>query len=793
MPITTFVPMSNTLVTMPTASTSTAIVTTTVYETIQSAAAAAQVSSTVIGMSASAYASATPIQLFKQVTNIYNHAQNQHLDLAQLADVTPALKYILGLLVVGGVGAGVAAWSCMPAEDVPPGEDPQTWRQKLNYAWRFLKDAVHENEQLRMDIAHAHQQLELAQQAIDDAEADANLALDAVNKRDKDISLLRKQCKAYKEAIDGSDQFQHLSDQLINERPESARLRAAYHKEVIDGRNKFRNVYRQLADERAESARLRKDNRQLEDSEMDLDIKLHTTQISEERLRYEKKQALSRLNTAHQDLATLRKQLGDVDGECTKLNTALGEARDESNELKHRLQVQLDEKEELCNRFSQAESKTDSLLEQIQTLKTEINAMKEQDTTMLEYDLGGELEEAHKRAGGLRCMLDEKDAVLKQKDAALEEKNAALEKARAYIADLEKVNAEQKDLVNQYEDELVVSDKEHNEKVEKLKNMLTTAVADRDAEREKLKDFNAETQPPLLTATSSGSRKRLSSPTGNSHAHKSPLLDVAPSALSSVLQGTNDQEFMVQTGGPSPPQHHERASQSLVSSFTDHAHQQDSQAPGTPFMPTSQDLNASSPPPSTVPDDTPSKKRRRASERESVGNADQELILPPIKRSFMINLRKSDPTSVTNEADIDAESSLPSSQVPFLDFANAPTLRRPDEGESTAANQAPASTVPVPATPATTCRGSRLPLPSATPCRRSARVTNKPQSYNEGALAAQSSPMKAGESLDAAAAAAASSQQSDERARTRAGSPTKSPVKAGAKVSPKKPTGVKKR
>lgn len=806
---------------MPTDSTSTVTATTTIFKTITTAADAPQTFSTVNGISTSAYASAAPSQLFNQVTNIYSHqAQSHSAIFPRLLSISTALKCALGALVVGGVTAAVV-WHRISPEDVSVGEDPRTWKDKLEYACRFLKDTAAENGRLREAIDLANQRLARAQEVVNEADAERDEAWLDYDKQEDTIEKLEL-VRVYEVRV--------------------------YDKEVEDEQKKRRQLARQL----------KKEIEDRESSEMNFDIQFATMQASEKRLQNEKDQAVSQLDTAHKDLKALRKQLGDVRSERDNLSRALGEARNEPNALKEQLQLKLGEQKKLRDWVEHAEAKANELVEQIQVLQNEINTLKGQDVNMYDYDLDGELEETHQHADGLQGILQQQYDIIERKDAALEQRDAALRHARqhadrlqsmleqknniivqknadlqqkdmeaqkASIAELEKFNAEQKNL----EDKLAAIATELDEerlkrenleaRTEKLTDTLMDTVAERDEERHRRESVEAEVerltallslptpqhpQPRLnlrrssqgatilsednSEATSCGSQKNLPVTMCTSNAHKSPFLDIPPSLSTSVLQATNGEETTVQTGDPSSSQHQEQAGHSLTGFFISHAIQQGFQAPGTPVVSASQDMAASSPQASTVSEDTPSKKRPRAQEGESLNEDDS----PRIKRSRRIAPRKSIPATITNEAEKDAESSLSSSQVPVLDLTNIPTFLHPNAGQAAVAqNSAPA--LPVPATPAAaTRRTSRLPVaptPTTAASGRSRRTNVKPHNYNEAVLTARFSPEKAGE----LPAPAASSQQSDRRARARAGSPTTSTAKGGRKASPSKSAGVKKR
>lgn len=748
MPATTFTAASNTLTTMSGAGASTDATTTILYNNIQAATQVAEASSTANGISASAYASAAPTHIFNQVKNMYTNCPNLRNGGAMpLPGMSLALKCVIGVCIVDG--CATAVYRRIAPADVPPDENPQTWQQKLDHAWEFLNKAAAENEQLREDMAHALEEIGPAKQAGANAASKSGLTMWNNRNEDKYISTLETQCHVYDKELKGWRNEARQLRILIDQQPDLAQ---------------------QLIDSQAETAHLRGVNLQLENEKNDLQM--------------------------------------DYDIYYAELETKLKNEKDE--------------------------------------VVAQLNAAKEGSD-----DMNGELEEAHQHADRLHYLLEQSVAIM-------EKKKTALKKAQTDIMELEKINAEQKDLGEQYEEELVASKQDHDDKVNQLKgqvkttatdlneafkkhtkyedkikeltDLLNSAAADRDDERKKSKKLEDEVARLTELATTASSERdeerkkskdleeqvseleaRLSAPSPSpqhsqrgldltqslerastpsassfkasssaskkllsasvaSHAHKSPLLDVPPSALSSLLQATNAQETTIGAGESSSSQHHE-ATHSPASSFMGQVTHQDPPIAATPIISASQEqLNSS---PSNSPsDNTPSKKRARAPETGPeagpVSDDGKELC---VKRTRVLaSPRKRDSPSPppTNEDTMeDTVSAISSSQVPTLDLANKPTFPRPDTARVPTTSQDSAPSFHVPAPPASpTRRTSRLPVVAATPAaevspsRRSTRTaTQKYGSYNESAMIRASSPVKDAEVP--ASAVAASSQQSE--------------------------------
>jgi hypothetical protein len=100
--------------------------------------------------SASSLASAVPLHPMNQAADLFERAPKGTF--TKLLPLLAALKCELGVMVVFGIGAAMKPF---PVENVPPGEDPRTWRQKATFAYNFLKNGAKDNEQLRRSIREA--------------------------------------------------------------------------------------------------------------------------------------------------------------------------------------------------------------------------------------------------------------------------------------------------------------------------------------------------------------------------------------------------------------------------------------------------------------------------------------------------------------------------------------------------------------------------------------------------------------------------------------------------------------
>jgi hypothetical protein len=105
-----------------------------------------------------------PADLMDLVTRLYTKAP-KFRRFRNIAHMSPALTVLLGAAVAAGGVVALSKWLPGIIEHPPPGEDQGGWREKLNHVERFLKNTARENEQLRKDIAKAHEERDQARQA----------------------------------------------------------------------------------------------------------------------------------------------------------------------------------------------------------------------------------------------------------------------------------------------------------------------------------------------------------------------------------------------------------------------------------------------------------------------------------------------------------------------------------------------------------------------------------------------------------------------------------------------------
>jgi hypothetical protein len=151
--------------------------------------------------SASSLASAVPLHLMNQAADLFERAPKGTF--TKLSPLLAALKCGLGLMIVFGIGAAMKRF---PVENVPPGEDPRTWRQKATFAYNFLKNPAEDNEQLRRSIREAQEEIETERKAKREDAKIQKMTIDklrlglknerAEHRKDKDVQ------KTIQEAVD---------------------------------------------------------------------------------------------------------------------------------------------------------------------------------------------------------------------------------------------------------------------------------------------------------------------------------------------------------------------------------------------------------------------------------------------------------------------------------------------------------------------------------------------------------------------------------------------------------------
>lgn len=147
---------STSLLSAPATSVATTTVTKVVTKTVREAAHTSfYAASKHWHVSTSALASGLPVHLVNQVTDLFERARKGAF--TKFSPLLLAMKYGLGVMVVYGIGAAIGRF---PIENVPPGENPRTWRQKATFAYNFPKNAAKQNEQLRRSIEKARQENE---------------------------------------------------------------------------------------------------------------------------------------------------------------------------------------------------------------------------------------------------------------------------------------------------------------------------------------------------------------------------------------------------------------------------------------------------------------------------------------------------------------------------------------------------------------------------------------------------------------------------------------------------------
>jgi hypothetical protein len=172
-----------------------------------------------------------PAHILNQVTRLYAKAPNFR-QFRNLLLMSPALKMLLGAAVAAGGVAALCKWLPVLIKRPPPGEDHRTWKDKINYAYIFLKNTARENEQLRKDITKASEERDQAQQDREILESTYTGTDTESIKLKREMNNIKKQVPIYEQQVHAlrlentnlgnslaqrNDQTQHLLQARQNE------------------------------------------------------------------------------------------------------------------------------------------------------------------------------------------------------------------------------------------------------------------------------------------------------------------------------------------------------------------------------------------------------------------------------------------------------------------------------------------------------------------------------------------------------------------------------------------------
>jgi len=194
----------------------TATATATVTKTISSAARTSFYSTT--KLSKSAVPSAVPDHLMTRVMDLMRVTGFNKSSL-----IAGAVQIGLGTVIIHGFKL---AWSRLPVESVPPGEDPKRWKDKVRFAYNFLKNAAGENERLRRDIERARQEAQVARQEQQAATMQFNDFEDNADRLRKELGEMEQSEQLYKaEIVQTKDQLRKQEQEVQAEAADVAQLR----------------------------------------------------------------------------------------------------------------------------------------------------------------------------------------------------------------------------------------------------------------------------------------------------------------------------------------------------------------------------------------------------------------------------------------------------------------------------------------------------------------------------------------------------------------------------------------
>jgi septal ring factor EnvC (AmiA/AmiB activator) len=337
--MTGFATVPNTLASIPSTNmgtvTATAMVTKTVIKTV-SAAVSATKSSAIINNKPSppAHPSNVPSHLLDQVAHLYTSTLRPSV-FAKPTHMSLALRILLAAAVTAGDVTVIYKRLPKIAQDRPRGENERSWRQKLTYVYKFLKNAANDNEQLRKDILKAHYDRDRARQDKMDLESTYTAIETESNKATKDIDAMQRQMGIHQQEI---MDFRTANTNLKNE---------------LAGRH---NQTEELFQMKHDSADMNK-------------------QLSQ--LQAEKAQLTKELHAARQHPIELQNQVEQLVHEKTAIVDESYKAQEESAELQKLLSTAQEEKEELQRQLQSANTGEYQQTQALQQLSNELRSQLE--------------------------------------------------------------------------------------------------------------------------------------------------------------------------------------------------------------------------------------------------------------------------------------------------------------------------------------------------------------------------------------------------------------------------------
>lgn len=327
----------------------------------------------------SARAFTAPADPFDKVNELYKHT-NFRAPFAQVDAMTPALKYVIGVVIAGGIVYRIRNRS----PPVTPGEVPRTWKQKVKFASAFLKGTLTGNAQLRKRLAKAREDLVKAQQKIE-----AHMAKivekslvgndERLEKENKGMLKQMRVCQAQIMVLEAEKEAQKLRiDVLAQAQPHVPPQGLSQALQRVDD----------LEDEKQElGQKLAELNEKLDSTEgnkLQLQMELQRALQEQDGVRQQveevdkQKQTLtSEYGTAVKTAENLLTQLGQIGQEKATLETELSSVTKHTASSEQQL-AELEPEKTLLEQLKMVHQKSNQLWDEATLLQAEKNGLREE-------------------------------------------------------------------------------------------------------------------------------------------------------------------------------------------------------------------------------------------------------------------------------------------------------------------------------------------------------------------------------------------------------------------------------
>jgi hypothetical protein len=389
-------------------------VTKTVIRTLSVAVRATNSAVTTNNLAPHAPISDVPAHILNQVTRLYAKAPNFR-QFRNLALMSSALKMLLGAAIAAGGVAALYKWLPVLIKRSPLGEDQRTWKEKINYAYVFLKNTARENEQLRKDITKAHEERDQAQQ-------DKEILESTYTGTDTESIELKREMNGIKKQVPIYEQQVHtlrsentiLENSLAQRNDRTQNLMQAMQNEADLGKQ-LSNLLPWAVGIQDQIAQLEADN----DS---LDIDLQTAHGHASQLQVQLNTALGQSNQARQELTLEQAQTTELVVQTQKQQQKISQLQDQLQTA----QTFFDGAEEIrrqCDEYRNEVQKLQKALDQRDTALNDVNELNQVSAKLeeeIQKDLDAEKREHEKTKNDLE--VEKQQRKMAENDCAAEKK-----------------------------------------------------------------------------------------------------------------------------------------------------------------------------------------------------------------------------------------------------------------------------------------------------------------------------------------------------------------------------------